>query len=185
MPHPTRVSEPEIIIEVDVARLGWPSEEELDQEEPYFAGNRRYQDFRGFDWGEAISAVRADRRLVGAVTSGVIAEDALQEELESFEFDQPPWGLDIGVAGAVAALSALGAIPVASCNGGRLGIRHSYGHPLVAFFALPSMVETLTQCATTSGVGLINSPQNDGTLIVFSPQLDGLAAFAKRLIRAR
>lgn len=185
MAHLTRVTAPEIIIRVDTDLLRWPTDDELEEDEPYFAGNRRYEDFRGFDWRDAIVAIRVDRDAMKSVQSGSVAEEVLRDQLGGSEFEGPPWGLDIGVAGAVAALSAFGAIPAASCNGGRLGAHHSYSHPLVAFFALPEMVAELMRCAEASGAGLTNSPNHDGTLLVFSHRLEGLTAFARHLIRRR
>lgn len=184
-PHPARVTALETIIRVDADLLRWPTDDELEEDEPYFAGNRRYEDFRGFDWRDAITAIRVDRHSMRSIGRGLVAEEDLRDQLGGSTFEGPPWGLDIGVAGTVAALSAFGAIPAASCNGGRLGAHHSYAHPLVAFFALPEMVQELIGYAEASGVGLTNSPNDDGTLLVFSPHLEPLTTFARQLIRGR
>ena len=179
------MTDPEIIILVNAELLRWPTDDELEEEEPYFAGNRRYEDFRGFDWRDAIAATRVDRHSMRSIERGLVAEEDLRDQLGGSTLEGPPWGLDICVAGTVAALSAFGAIRAASCNGGRLGAPHSYSHPLVAFFALPEMVQELIEYAEASGVGLTNSPNDDGTLLVFSPHLEALTTFARQLIRGR
>lgn len=83
------------------------------------------------------------------------AEQAFEDERD---FDGDPvdelWGLDVGVAAAVQTLSALGAVPFMSCNGGSFGKPHAGSHPYVAFFlanAQPTLLESL---AKASGVGL-------------------------------
>lgn len=176
---------PETIIRIDADLLRWPTDDELEEDEPYFAGNRRYEDFRGFDWRDAILAIRIDRRSIRSIRTGSVAEEDLRDQLGGSTFEGPPWGLDIGVAGTVAALSAFGAIPAASCNGGQLGAHHSYSHPLVAFFARPEMVQQLIHYAKASGAGLTNSPNDDGTLLVFSHELEALTTFASQLVRGR
>jgi hypothetical protein len=50
-----------------------------------------------------------------------------------FELSDGLWGLDIGVASATIALSALGAIP-GSCNAGGFGGHHQAAYPYVSFF---------------------------------------------------
>ena len=52
------------------------------------------------------------------------------ERLDCFEPSEGLWGLDIGVASATIALSALGAIPVGSCNAGGFGGHHQGASPL-------------------------------------------------------
>ncbi len=52
-----------------------------------------------------------------------------------YESDEGLFGLDIGVASAVIALSAARCIPCSSCNGGAYGGSHQERHPVIAFYA--------------------------------------------------
>jgi hypothetical protein len=70
------------------------------------------------------------------------------ERLDCFEPSDGLWGLDIGVASATIALSALGAIPVGSCNAGGFGGHHQGAFPYVSFFlggAPPGFVVSISR----------------------------------------
>ena len=96
--------------------------------------------------------------------SRVISADApdVEEEAERYaeEIDtaifpeEDLWGLDIGVIGAVMALSALGALTVSSCNAGGFGGIHVERFPVVAMFLPRAIAEEVLAIAEIADVGL-------------------------------
>jgi hypothetical protein len=86
------------------------------------------------------------------------AED-LNREAELFDeerdlLDNDLWGLEIGVAGATVALSALGAVPFSSCNAGGFGGRHVARFSYVAFYLPQDLADSVLSIATAADVGL-------------------------------
>ena len=86
----------------------------------------------------SLARSRYERRLIARLQAAedleAEAERIDDERLDCFEPSDGLWGLDIGVASATIALSALGAIPVGSCNAGGFGGHHQGAYPYVAFF---------------------------------------------------
>ena len=105
--------------------------------------------------------------------------DEIADEL--YEDDEGLYGLDLGVAGAVAALSAARCIPFSSCNGGAFGGRHLELYPLVAFYAREAHLQALLTAAEEAGCGLENG--NNGCLVVFAGDVEALPNFATALIK--
>jgi hypothetical protein len=99
--------------------------------------------------------------------------------LEELYEDPDPglYGLDLGVASTVAALSAVGCVPFASCNAGAFGGLHHERHPLVAFFAKQAAGSLLLACAEESGVGL--EVEDTGTLLVYANDIRAMRRFAE------
>jgi hypothetical protein len=62
--------------------------------------------------------------------------EIITEEL--YENESWLFGLDIGVASTVIALSAARCVPFSSCNGGAYGGSHHEFHLVVAFYARPN-----------------------------------------------
>ena len=141
---------------LDIARLAELSETaavEAD-ESGYLAGNQMYQDLRGYGWLDVAHTLEVERRLIAQLqgSADLEAEAARidDERLDCFEPSEGLWGLDIGVASATIALSALGAIPVGSCNAGGFGGHHQGPYPYVSFFlggALPEFVVSISRAA--------------------------------------
>lgn len=97
-------------------------------------GNRAYMSLLATTWDEACEAVQEESRLLaqhgGDASAAQAAHDARVEEEEQGD----PWlaGLDVGVAGAVLALSAAGALTASSCNGAQ---GHHEAGPVVVLAA--------------------------------------------------
>jgi hypothetical protein len=146
----------EIIRNFQAGTLTLLSETEADRgEEDGLAGNQHYQDLRGVSWDEVARTVEREAELIRRFED---AED-LNREAELFDeerdlLDDDLWGLDIGVAGATVALSALGAVPVSSCNAGGFGGRHVARFPYVAFYLPQHLADSVLSIATAADVGL-------------------------------
>jgi hypothetical protein len=172
---------------LDVARLSELSERSAVEadESGYLAGNQMYQDLRGYGWLDVAHALKVERRLIaqlqGAADLEAEAARIDDERLDCFEPSDGLWGLDIGVASATIALSALGAIPVGSCNAGGFGGHHQGAHPYVSFFlgvALPEYVVSISRAAI---VGLQSDA--DGLAQIFGGGDLDLLRFAETALK--
>ena len=145
---------------LDVTRLSELSETAAAEadESGYLAGNQMYQDLRGYGWLDVARTVEVERRLIAQLqgSADLEAEAARidDERLDCFEPSEGLWGLDIGVASATIALSALGAIPVGSCNAGGFGGHHQGAYPYVAFFLGEAAQEFVVSISRAASVGL-------------------------------
>lgn len=186
---PTREFDVEIEVRVDIASLDWPERGDAG-EDSGLGCNRHYADFRGVGWRAVAAMISAEKGFVDRVSSArnMAAEcSALNEEL--FEEEEQNgyhslWGLDLGVASAVLALSAARCIPFSSCNAGafREG-HHAEGYPLVAFFVRPQMATIIIDCANKVGVGL--RQDQHGVVHVYGRRVEDLLAFAGAIYDAR
>jgi len=145
---------------LDVARLATLSDVDVDEadESGYLEGNQMYQDLRGYGWGDVAAAVEAERRFIARLQAADDLDDEAQriddERLDCFEPSDGLWELDIGVAAATIALSALGATPVGSCNAGGFGGHHQARYPYVAFYVDAGAAEVILVLARAADVGL-------------------------------
>ncbi|NWM10604.1 hypothetical protein, partial [Escherichia coli] len=102
------------------------------------------------------------------------------------EFTDDPggmMGLEIGVASTVAALSAAGCVPFASCNGGAFGGPHHESHPLVVFCARREHLPLLLAAAELTGVGMESGQM--GEVMVYADDIRRMPAFAATLLENR
>ncbi|WP_142252784.1 hypothetical protein [Bradyrhizobium sp. UNPF46] len=174
-----RLFDVEILRIIDEQRMYWPRTAEV-QAEASPSCNREYQDLRKIPWEdvEAISALEADLiTRLEAATNPDAEHEAIFDEL--YEDPLGILGLDIGVASAVAALSAAGCIPISSCNGGAYGGLHREAYPLIAFFARKRQVNLLLDCAKEADAGLEND--ESGLLILYSNDIRKMRVFAAAL----
>ncbi|MBN8528375.1 MAG: hypothetical protein J0M36_03970 [Caulobacterales bacterium] len=168
---------------VDKSLLRWPTDEERDSEDPYFLGNQYFLDLSDLTLNDALEALASDQLLVEMLRNGGLAEEPIGQD--DSEFGDEAFGcLDVGVRGAVAAIAASGGFPVASCNGGSFGTAHAYQHPLVAFYCQPHCVDQIMAAAEMASVGLIHGTTDEGSLLLYSSDVDGLMDFASKLIAA-
>lgn len=168
----------EVRQDVDPARLYWPSRREMADEEASLAGNQHYQDLRGFKWSDVAKALEAEHQLLARIeiaSDTEIEEARIIDEL-SEETETPLYGLDIGVAAAVLTLSAAGAIPASSCNGGAFGGFHQGSNPYVAFYVRPRRLLAVQAWARTAGLGL--NVTGEGVVGLHARRVDDLLAFA-------
>lgn len=141
------------------AELINPSAEELDNgEEDCLAGNLRYRDLRGFTWDDVADVLQREaalfERFAAAVDRDREAERFDEERADAIDELDAIWDLDLGTAAATLALSALGAVPVASCNAGGFGGHHVAAFPYVAFYIGAAEPAVILSLAETAGLGL-------------------------------
>lgn len=158
-----------------------PAELAEADEEGFLAGNALFQDLSGLSWENAratfdLETVYLDR-LQRADSLEAAAEAIDEERLEAFDEAADLWDLDIGVASAVVVLSALGAVPAASCNAGGFGGVHPAAHPYVAFYADAAVFRRVAALAVAAGVGL--TVGEDGVARLYADRDLGLRRFAK------
>lgn len=171
-----------ILRDVDVKRLAVIGAEALEaaDEAGFLAGNAMFQDLSGCTRDEAAAAVAGEAELVGRLTAAddldAEADQIDEERAEAFEDIDALWNLDVGVIGAVIALSALGCAPIGSCNAGGFGGHHQAQHPYVAFYLPAAAVAEVLGLAEAVGAGLIIDA--DGLAQLYSDRDLGLSQFA-------
>lgn len=167
-----------------LAKLSEAAAAEAD-ETGYLAGNQMYQDLRGFGWLDVARTLEVERNFILCLQEAgdLDAEAATidDERTDAFAPSDGLWGLDIGVASATIALSALGAAPVGSCNAGGFGGFHQSAYPYVAFFVGPAAAEPIISIARKAGVGL--RCDEAGLAQIFGADDFSLLRFAENALR--
>lgn len=172
----------EIVRNVSTSLMSWP-EPGAAGVENNLGGNRSYTDLRRLPWREARRVFELESQLIDRLAKSADPDNELYEiENELWdEIDGDLYGLDIGVASSVVALSAARCIPFSSCNAGALGGHHAESHPLVAFFTRKQALPLLLDCAENAGVGLENT--SNGGLIVYGVAIEAMRLFARKLMQ--
>jgi hypothetical protein len=169
--------------EVDASRLVVIDRTTLEaaDEAGFLEGNAMFQDLSGCTWADAVIAVAAEAALIARLTTAEDLETEAQrvdeERYDAFEDADALWNLDVGVIGAVIALSALGCAPVGSCNAGGFGGHHQAQHPYVTFFLPAAAVAEVLALAEAAHVGLI--VDEEGRAQLYADRDLGLAVFAQ------
>lgn len=148
-----------IVRRFKAADLAMPARDDIERgEDVGLAGNQHYQDLRGIGWEEVAAALKREAMLIARFDAAVDLDgeaNRYEEECaEAFLPEEDLWGLDVGVAGAVLALSAMDAIPVSSCNAGGFGGHHAASFPHVAFYLKPAAAADVLAVAEIADVGL-------------------------------
>lgn len=167
----------------DPSRLASPPDNatlDAADEDGAFDGNRAFMDLRGMDWNDVAEILEIEGRVLARLEAAIDLDDeeeAITEELVAEYGAEALWSLDPGVASATIALSALGATPVASCNGGVLGGQHKEAYPLVAFYLPASTASVVNALAEAAGIGLLIDDHGRGQL--YAQSYKGLLRFAE------
>lgn len=164
--------EQEFLIEqaVDHSQLDWPAESDLASEEHFVRG---YIDLRGLTWEDACEALKLERDILIRVTGDLAAAGESLSDDEYYAL----YGLDVGVAAAVVALSAANCAPFTSCNG---EVRHHEAHPCIGFYCRKGRVRNLLKAAEVARCGLVNG--EGGFLVLYAASVAPLLLFAEELI---
>ena len=143
--------------------------------------NHDYVDMRGYSISDAQQIIAEEAQLLDDIEAIGDDDDRLEELLEGLYDDASELsGFDVGTAGAIFALSAAGAAPISSCNGGLLGdTSHSSQVPHILFSVTPDRLAPILAAAKAADVGLLN---NSGHVEVFASGIPGLHAFARQLL---
>lgn len=124
-------------IALDDLRALWEADAEQAVEEG-LEGNQEYSDLRGLTIDDLQLVLREEERWPNGIRESAAPADVEERLINlrgtAFNPGKELWGLDLGVASAVVALSSLGACPVSSCNGGAFGLGHQAGYAYVSFF---------------------------------------------------
>ena len=175
--------EVELSREIRIGELGWPEPGEATNESG-LGCNRAYMDLRRFSWTEARAILAEEAQLIARL---VRAEDIEEEwAVIEEEFDVsgvPLYGLDIGVASTVLALSAARCVPFSSCNGSVFGGKHHEVYPVVAFYAKPETASLLLSVATEVDLGIENN--GHGSLVMFTDDIRKFPTCANAMISRR
>jgi len=142
--------------------------------------NHAYVDMRGHSIADARQIVAEEVELLREIEA-IDDDDRLIEVLdEVYESGSELGGFDVGTGGAIYALSAAGAAPISSCNGGLLGeASHASEVPHILFSVDPGRLAPILAAAEAADVGLLN---NSGHVEVFADCIPKLNAFAERLL---
>lgn len=166
---------------IDPSTLVWPSEREASG--GLRCDNHSYLDFRGFSWNDARRILAFEEELVNrikATEDPEAARDEIMDELYEDD-DEGLFGMDIGVASAVVALSAAGCIPFTSCNGGYYGDYHLEHYPLIGCYIRPDKISSLLNAAIEADVSITND--ESGAVFVYTSEISGIVAFARSMIK--
>lgn len=178
-----RIFDVEIRRELNVAECELLSEEtaEAADENGELGGNALYQDLRGATWAHVRAVLEVEGALIRRVAEAAdpAAAEAEYEEQRDTDPDnlEGLCGLDLGVAAAAAALSALGATPFISCNAGSFGGHHPAKCPYVAFYLSSASPARLLALAEAAGVGF---GMRDGPITLYARSIIDLREFAQR-----
>lgn len=139
-----RVYKQPVIRDIDLDALATITDADADSgEDDGLEGNQQYCDIRFIEWSFVAEALKRESQLFDRFSKASDLneeEERYREELEAAILPEEDfWGLDIGVIGAVLALSAMGALTVSSCNAGGFGGRHVEQFPLIAMY-LPRQI---------------------------------------------
>lgn len=177
-----------IVRRLEVERLAKITDEEADAgEDNGLEGNQQYRNIPSIGWDFVAEALIREKALFQRFAGASDVNDEAERYVEEIEMAVLPeedfWGLDIGVIGAVMALSALGAVTVSSCNAGGFGGHHVERFPLVAMFLPRAIADEVLEIAEVADVGL---DMTEGGLVRLYGRTDfdlhrfGEAALARR-----
>lgn len=141
--------------------------------------NRDCIDLRGIEWEDVKYAIEYEKELLERIdvhSAEVDYNDAVQED-EIDYYSTVLYGLDVGVASTVLALSATGCFTLASCNGSR---DHLEEYPVVIFRCQPDWVHFLIDAAEKAGCGLENA--DIGAVALFADDVYKMLNFAEELM---
>lgn len=173
----------EVVRDVSSHSVSWPEARAAGYDSG-LGGNREYMDLRRLSWSEATRVDRLEGELISRIDGAADAIDEYEKMQEEWDEDPPDlYGLDLGIAACVVALSAARCLPFSSCNAGTFGGRHQECYPLVAFFARQQMLGLLLECAVTSGIGLV--VEETGELVAYATDTRQMRAYAGALISRR
>ncbi|HEY4201622.1 MAG TPA: hypothetical protein VGM83_13800 [Devosiaceae bacterium] len=175
------LAEVEIVRTLNLCQVGH-LDEELASSEDGIGLNLAYFDARGWDASDVDSVLQEENELLDSLAAAGWTTNEAAELLEEHFSD---WtvlsSMDAGMGGAVLALSAAGATPISSCNGGTIGIEyHSSDVPHILFAGSDAMDAAAIQFALeTADLGaIVNAPFGE----IYADQVLKFSRFARVLV---
>jgi hypothetical protein len=160
---------------------GYPRAAEAESD--YLDGNREYTAaLLDASWSEALEIERDRLAVAARADDPEEFEDRLDGDLEDWEL-LGTYGLDLGVAAAVPALSASGCVTSTSCRGhaGRSGPDRYY--PKVRFLSDRVRGELVSRAAASAGCGF--GVDDEGVGMIWAPSVAEMMDFAAELSSCR
>ncbi len=160
---------------VDTRQLGWLSGARA-ATRSNFPANFQYVDLRGIDLALVDRMIVEEQDGYAYLEASDFSDAAIDEiDRRQLEGSLLPM-LDFGVGAAVAAISALGGVPVTSCRGPTLGRRpHTQPAPMIVFYARKQHVACLIDAVVEADCQIVN---NGAKLEVYADDLRKLHRFA-------
>ncbi len=156
-------------------------DEELASSEDGIGLNLHYFDVRGWSVSDAGIALEEESELLERLSGAGWTTDEASEIIEEHFSDYTDLsGFDVGMGSAVLALSAAGATPISSCNGGQIGTdHHSTDVPHILFAGSKTLrVEAIEAAIEGAGLGAI---PNEGYGEIYADQVLKFHRFARLL----
>lgn len=166
---------------VDLSKLSVLDEDRAGSEDG-IALNQSYGDARGWSLDDARLMVDQERELLEELSEAQWTTDEASTIVDDYISDGSELlCYDPGVGGAVFALSAAGATPISSCNGGTIGCEcHSSDTPNILMAAGPTMrVAAIEKALEMANVGII---PNGEFAEIFADDILKFHTFAERLM---
>ena len=175
----------DVVIERSISKnqMEMPDEERRTSTDG-LSDNHDYQQMWEVTIDDAIETITREAALLRRIEA--IPKDRQTESLEEIEDElrddcDPLIGLDLGVAGLVEALTAIGCVTISSCNGGIMGDNHAASFPWIIFHAPEGLADLLLHAAEEADTGLINN--YSGMLEVYSDNIWKFNKMADHLVR--
>lgn len=160
---------------IDTRQLGWLSGARATTRSN-FPANFQYIDLRGATLALVDRAMTEEQDGYAYLEANGFSDAAIDEidRRQTHESSFPM--LDFGMSAAVAAISALGCVPVTSCRGPTLGRRpHAQPAPMIVFYARKHHVARLIESAVEADCQIVN---NGAKLEIYADDLRKLHRFA-------
>lgn len=173
----------EIFRELNIAAIGYLDDEAAASEDG-IALNLAYFDMRGWSVSDAELICKQERDYLRELAEVGWTTDKAEEIIDEYMSDVSELnGFDPGMAAAVVALSAAGATPISSCNGGTIGSsHHSSEVPHILFAASDTIDEKAIRHAIE--VADLGSVANGSYGEIYADQVLKFHAFALSLVDA-
>jgi len=164
---------------VDFETLWVPDEEARDDG---FTDNCEYEPIGAVSWNQVVEVSELEVEVFAELATTVTDADAFEAALAELEYENAPYwdlgGLELGVAAAVLALSAVGCVTCFSCRG-----HGGSSYPQIRLAADARLARVVDQCTLPSGC--VVESDGEGLLWVCAPSLVEMFAFADELIALR
>lgn len=170
-----------IVRELDVSTIEYLDEASASSEDGMML-NHLYFDTRGWGVADVETVLEEECELLESL--GEVGWNTTQAS-EIIDVHFSDWselaGFDVGVGGAVLALSAAGATPISSCNGGTIGIEHhSSSVPHILFAGSPTMnASAILKAIEAADLGSVHNGQFGE---IYADDVLKFPAFARALI---